>query len=348
MRERISMKSKMLGALALFTLIGALFVMQSAAMSPPTADAATGTIHALNVGTCLTTDLATFEDEMCKLSGPGAAMGDQAAVAWEVREEVEEVSTLYATYAFDPKTASNEPRVTMQDADLLKISISDSGRDKRTGVLIRGATNDVAGLDDDDHDTNAAIKQLGEVIRADLDADDLDYQHGDPNTEDNVVEDDIMFSSEDDVGDGIEVYLGGAQNTDSSEISDSGNHTLNFSRTGSPDIADDKWQFDPGDFNVDDGAVVRFYGCVADDNDSDCGNATIEKLDDLTVDEDSSNGEASGDLAPWLGVNASVPAGKDVVILAIYYRTSTQENLVGGKAYYYCSSDGGRRTMVTR
>ena len=62
MRERISMKSKMLGALALFTLIGALFVMQSAAISPPTADAATGTIHALNVGTCLTTDLATFED----------------------------------------------------------------------------------------------------------------------------------------------------------------------------------------------------------------------------------------------------------------------------------------------
>ena len=62
------MKSKMLGALALFTLIGALFVMQSAAISPPTADAATGTIHALNVGTCLTTDLATFENEMCKLS----------------------------------------------------------------------------------------------------------------------------------------------------------------------------------------------------------------------------------------------------------------------------------------
>ena len=65
------MKSKMLGALALFTLIGALFVMQSAAISPPTADAATGTIHALNVGTCLTTDLATFEDEMCKLRVAG-------------------------------------------------------------------------------------------------------------------------------------------------------------------------------------------------------------------------------------------------------------------------------------
>ena len=127
------MKSKMLGALALFTLIGALFVMQSAAISPPTADAATGTIHALNVGTCLTTDLATFEDEMCKLSGDGT--GD-SPVKWEVRGEVDEVSTLYATYAYDPKTASDEPRVIIQDADLIKISISDSGRDKRTGVLI--------------------------------------------------------------------------------------------------------------------------------------------------------------------------------------------------------------------
>ena len=135
------MKSKMLGALALFTLIGALFVMQSAAISPPTADAATGTIHALNVGTCLTTDLATFEDEMCKLSG------DVLRYDWDRRGLGSSrggrggLDACIATYAYDPKTASDEPRVIMQDADLIKISISDSGRDKRTGVLIRGASN---------------------------------------------------------------------------------------------------------------------------------------------------------------------------------------------------------------
>ena len=130
MRERISMKSKMLGALALFTLIGALFIMQSAGNSPPTVDAATGTIDALNVGTCLTTDAALFEDEDCDLNGDDSGSGGQA---WEVREEVVEVSTLYATYAYDPKTASNEPRVILQDSDLIKISIADSDRDKRTG-----------------------------------------------------------------------------------------------------------------------------------------------------------------------------------------------------------------------
>ena len=42
---------------------------------------------------------------------------------------------------------------------------------------------------------------------------------------------------------------------------------------------------------------------------------TIENLKDyLVVDEDASNGEASEDTAPWLGVNASVPSGDYIVI----------------------------------
>ena len=321
------MKSKMLGALALFTLIGALFVMQSAAISPPTADAATGTIHALNVGTCLTTDLATFEDEMCKLSASEGMTG--TGVAWEVREEVEEVSTLYATYAYDPKTASDEPRVIMQDADLIKISISDSGRDKRTGVLIRGASNDDP-LDDD------MDGELGDVIREDLEDDGLGFQiEPDPDLlVDTDGNEDIMFSSEDGVGDGIEVHAAGTK--DSSIIANSGNFTLNFSREGDPVSDPTEWQFDPGDFDVDNGAVVRFYGCVSDSNS--CAGDTIENLKDyLRVDEDTSNGRAFGDTAPWLGVNASVPAGGDVVILAIYYRTSDVENMDGGEAY--CGAD---------
>ena len=127
------MKSKMLGALALFTLIGALFIMQSAGNSPPTVDAATGTIDALNVGTCLTTDAddIRWTDCDCGLSQDKDESDED--VAWEVREEVTEVSDLYATYAYDPKTASDEPRVILEDSDLIKISIADSGRDKRTG-----------------------------------------------------------------------------------------------------------------------------------------------------------------------------------------------------------------------
>ena len=101
-------------------------------------------------------------------------------MAWEVREEVEEVSTLYATYAYDPKTASDEPRVIMQDADLIKISISDSGRDKRTGVLIRGASNSELIGDDDNADT------LGKLIRDDL-GDDLNFPLSDADVDTTAI-----------------------------------------------------------------------------------------------------------------------------------------------------------------
>ena len=57
------------------------------------------------------------------------------------------------------------------------------------------------------------------------------------------------------------------------------------------------------------------------------------------MDEDASNGEASGNTAPWLRINASVPDGSDIAILAIYYRTSEKEQLIGGEKYYTCDDD---------
>ncbi len=358
------MKSKMLGALALLTLIGALFVIQSADQYTPTADAAAGSIAALNVGTCLTTSEAIFGDEGCALSGDGS--GDDP-VKWEVRKDVTEVSTLYATYAHDPKTSSDAPRAILMNSDLLKISITDTDRDKRSGVLIRGATNTVSlGTDD---------SGLGKVIRDDLTKDDLDFDTYDPfpsndPTDGTTTDDDddvIKFTSEDaaDRTDGIWLYHRATSTSatvlDSSLILTSGNKTLNFSRSGRDDLptvtdrttnaaTDPQWQFDPGDFKVDDGAEVRFYGCVNDpnvtagcNNDNADNNAAtpvtdpFKRLTELEVDEDASNGEASGDIAPWLGVNASVPNNKNVIILAIYYRTSDQENLVGGNTYRVCS-----------
>ena len=79
--------------------------------------------------------------------------------------------------------------------------------------------------------------------------------------------------------------------------------------------------------------VIRLYGCDASDNATDCNNDTIRLLDEIEVDEDASQGNAGGNTAPWVGVNASVGAGKDLVILAIYYQTSDQEDLIGGEAY---------------
>ncbi len=363
MRERMSMKSKMLGALALLTLIGALFAMQTADTNSHSADAATGSIQALNVGTCLTTDATSFAGENCAhLKGDGANK-----VKWEVRDKITEVSTLYATYAFDPKS-DDVPRIILQDSDLLKISIKDTDRDKRTGVLIRGATNEATITDDDS-------TGLGFVIREDLDKGvNLTYETHDPDTADpnDTTDDDVIkFSSEDVLGDGIEVYQGTPATA--SVISASGNVTLNFKRNGcdgEPTSATDddndgatcdttatspstvtlkNWYFHPGDFDVDKGAIVKFYGCLddetTDDNCTDSTDGPIELLDDLTVDEDKSNGNAAGDTAPWLNVNASVPSGKEIVILAIYYRTSEHEDLVGGETYHYCDTGTVEKTQ---
>ncbi len=343
MRERISMKSKMLGALALFTLIGALFVMQSAATSTPTVNAAAGSIAAMNVGTCLTTDGTVFKGD-CKDGDDPRLSGGTGSESWEIREKIAEVSTLYATYAHDPKTSSDAPRAILADSDLIKISIADADRDKRTGVLIRGASGGTAALDDEVADS------LGEAIKGDLDEDGLDYQTGEEQSDPPVTGDmDIIFSSETVVSgartDGIAVHDQDGAGTPNSIIDSSGNHTLNFSRTA------DTFKFAPGDFDVGAGAEVRFYGCVALTGDPTCGDAgdgsdDFEPLGDyLKVDEDASNGKASEDTAPWLGVNASVPAGEQIVIYAIYYRTSDQENLVGGQVYHSC---GTNLTLVDR
>lgn len=340
----MSMKSKMLGALALLTLIGALFVMQSAEQQTPTADAAVGSIAALNVGTCLTTDATVFKGDCDELSNDEPGTDND----WEVRDKITEVPTLYATYAHDPKTASNEPRAILMDSDLLKISITDADRDRRDGVLIKGASigalavdGQATGITDKSNTANEYIDDdasgsLGMVIRADL-GNDFDFESGDPDT----GIDGATAAEDDD----IKLTHGDASNTNvfvqgltTSIIANSGNVTLNFTRdatNGEP--------FAPGDFDVDNGAIVRFYGCVSanarcgDDPD---GEDTIEKLTGLAVDEDASNGEASGDTAPWLGVNASVPNDHDIVILAIYYRTSNVEDLVGGETYRECSGTG--------
>ena len=316
MRERISMKSKMLGALALFTLIGALFVMQSAASSPPTADAATGTIHALNVGTCLTTDLATFEDEMCKLSASEGMTG--TGVAWEVREEVEEVSTLYATYAYDPKTASDEPRVIMQDADLIKISISDSGRDKRTGVLVGSDINigDTGDGETGDYteDEEGALSRIQDLLAA---------NSGIP-----IVTDKNKSS----ITEKFEMTV----HTDDDTISASGNVTLNFSG--------DKAATDPMDITGN----IRFFGCTVDsgttcDIDGNDDGIAPDELQDISatfeIDEDGSSGEnADAKIAPWLAINASIPSEKNVLIYAVYYETSSKETLDGGQVFSSCTA----------
>ena len=76
--------------------------------------------------------LMMFDLENC--SSPMDARYQQEAL-----EDVIEVDSLYATYAHDPKTGAESPRAIIMDGDLMRISITDSDRDRRDPVLITSA-----------------------------------------------------------------------------------------------------------------------------------------------------------------------------------------------------------------
>ena len=129
----MQLSSRILTALAV--LILAVAVVAVRAGSPGTVEAATGTIDVLNVGTCYATDTEVFDAGDCD-SGEVDEMGAKADYNVAGRDEVAEAGTVYATYAHDPKTAPDSPRAVLEKSNLIKISISDSGRDRRTPVLL--------------------------------------------------------------------------------------------------------------------------------------------------------------------------------------------------------------------
>ena len=51
------------------------------------------------------------------------------------RDSITKADSIFATYAIDPKTSGDQPRAILKNADLIKISIEDKGRDKRTGKI---------------------------------------------------------------------------------------------------------------------------------------------------------------------------------------------------------------------
>ena len=313
MREKISMKPKLLGALALLTMIGALFVMQSADQYTPTADAATGTIHALNVGTCLTTDAKVFKGDCASLMMDHDGTDDD----WEIRATNTEVTQLYATYAHDPKDQGGAPRAIVKDSDLIKISIQDSGRDKRSPILVLSPETASKIIDNFDDGSAADDVDALTTIRNLLAADTKIKIVNKDNKTTVRPKDDMKIDVDDD------------------ELEYSGNKTLNF--TG------DDAATDPMDIDVN----IRFFGCTVVKANNSCdldknGTVISSELQDISssieIDEDGSSGENSdANVSPWIAVNGSVPTGKKIIIYAIYFETSKKEILLGGTKYHSCS-----------
>ena len=123
----MQLSARILTALAVLAFV--VGVVVGAQNAQDDVSAATGTIDAANVGTCTTTNADVFS--YAADCGQPNAFFQQNALG-----ELIEVDTLYATYAHDPKTAAEAPRAILESADLIRVSITDSGRDRRDPVLV--------------------------------------------------------------------------------------------------------------------------------------------------------------------------------------------------------------------
>ncbi len=296
----MQLSSRILTALAV--LILAVAVVAVRAGSTGTVEAATGTIDVLNVGTCYTTDTDVFAVGDCD-DGDGNAEGtDAEGYSVADRNAITKVDKVFATYAIDPKTSGDEPRAIAKNADIIKISIEDPGRDKRTGELY-AVTATAGGGTNPDADDSGVIEETLEGLVDDFTFTDPD---NDPTTDDGVIE--LTSTTATFVRAGV-----GTAGT----IPDSGNAQFRLAGDGStmhPMAPDGK---------------TFWFGEVTTDTDP----PVFADLTDeyITRDEDFSPG-TFGSVAPWMRVSAAIPANVSINVQYIYYQTSEEEDLVGSGA----------------
>ena len=301
----MQLSARILTALAVLAFVVGVAVGTKGATDD--VSAATGTIDALNVGVCATTNADVFSTDNC--SQP---------TAFYLQRELDdliEVESLYATYAHDPITGAESPRAIIEDGDLLRISISDSGRDRRDPVLIaseqedfdgafdafatdkgglRNETDDDTGTDGDQpHDAAAIVaEELG------VDVDDLP-----------ALERHAEFAISD-------------ANLNSSTFSGSNSYEIIWGRRD----ADETDDFKPI-ASAEDNGQVKFFGRVTDAAGDQGPFQDIGAY--VSLDEDVISGDV--DEPPLMTLNVSVPEGNlsMVELQLVYYETSGIEYIEG-------------------
>ena len=352
----MQLSSRILTALAV--LILAVAVVAVRAGSSGTVEAATGTIDVLNVGTCYTTSTDAFGVGDCD-------DGDGAPYDVADRDTITETGMVYATYAHDPKTAADSPRGVLVNSNLIKISIKDSDRDKRTPVLLgagdtlpcshaapptatvtgdNGTPND---LTDDpknivdraacvaNQDTaTAAVSGAGnEYYGTHLTLIQKDYPGiaADPN--------DFRWNER-----GVAVGTAFTEGASGTEKVLTG-ITIDKNVTAVPDNASQPYR---PMFVVDgDDSPISLYGLIGVDDpaapdgvidDAAATTTTFVKLNKyLAIDEDvgsgritNETGNSEAEVAPWFSVKVLIPDGQAVEVMYVVYETSEFESLVGG------------------
>ena len=308
----MQLSSRILTALAV--LILAVAVVAVRAGSPGTVEAATGIIDVVNVGTCYTTDTEVFGAGDCN-------DGDGDAYDVAGRDSITETGTVYATYAYDPKTAPDSPRGVLMNSNLIKISIADSGRDKRTPVLLGAGDNQPVGDENSDY---------GRV-------DDPDTENADESGHLAIIQKDFPGIEADEhdfrwVSRGTLATATPAAIT----IDSTSEKIISGIRIHKNRVADDP-PYKPM-FVVDgDGSPITLYG-MFDSDGVGTEDPEFKKLNKyLNIDEDVGSGrveDEGGDdiqeVAPWFSVQVEIPVDASVEVMYVVYQTSETEMLIGG------------------
>ncbi len=316
------------GALAALSALAAAVVAVVAVSSSGILSAqgtTTTRIDLLNVGMCVTTDDSVFKEADCD-DGDGNKtfnVGD--------RDEIVERETVYATYAVDP-ISGNSVRGIVTNSDLLKISITDPGRDRRRTVLypvsrFEGILSTTAVL-------TKIRSELGDSVDDEAALTKFHGQHATNPAHDSGIK--------------VRVFDPAAPGDLDAEISQSGTSTLVLFRAGG---TRQDYPFQPLSVKTDDEDnyvdTVQWYGYVVDSGDTvdaayvasnastlinlgSSGSGTERRVVNLIADEDRTSGSTEDDIAPWMVVQANVQPGKKVVIVAVAYETSEREVITGG------------------
>ncbi len=300
----MQLSSRILTALAV--LILAVAVVAVRAGSPGTVEAATGTINVLNVGTCYTTDTDVFAVGACDDGDNNE--GDNEGYSVAGRNTISKVETVYATYAIDPVTSGDDPRAIAINSDVIKISIEDKGRDKRTGVIYAvGPT--LAGT------TTLTPEQTTEIEGALTAAEFAEIAELGDHDSDAATDETTQVILESGTANFARVQ-GGTETLGA--IGNSGDAQFRLAGTDSTEHP----MAPEGD-----GKVFWFGTVTVGTNPAEFKDLTGEYIN---LDEDLSTG-VKGSIAPWMRVTAEVPDNVDLVVQYIYYQTSDEEVLVGGK-----------------
>ena len=300
------------------------------------ASAATGVIDALNVGTCYATDDKAFAKADC-VDG----VGDAYEVAG--RKDITKADPLYATYAVDPKTSAESPRAIIFNGDLIKISIKDQGRDKRTGALY--AIYDANQVD--------STPRLNLLLNSGQTAAGADYF---PTIRDAVGAANVPMESKlvDHDNDGTTAMvmrdLPALSGTDrfvvgtNGHVSQAGDHNLGYQTTPQPSApAKPMAPLDDDDGHGMKVGRMKLFGFLQNTGGALDAPTDPSEFQDLSnyyeLDEDwgckpdHTKADPDANCAgtpPWALIQFDEVVGQQITVMYVYYETSEREEILGG------------------